>query len=66
MWAIGAEGEKLPGLVKKFEAAGTTPDAAMVGSTWMGEFAGQGALAPTPKSIDTKAFIPCGHGLGVG
>ena len=37
--------------------AGQTPDAAMVGSTWMGEFAGMDALDPTPASIDTKAFF---------
>ena len=38
--------------------AGKTPDAAMVGTTWMGEFAGQGALDPTPKSIDSAGFFP--------
>ncbi len=37
--------------------AGTTPDAAMVGSTWMGEFTGLGALDPTPPSIDKSAFF---------
>ena len=36
--------------------AGTTPDAAMVGTTWMGEFATQ-ALDPTPASIDKSVFF---------
>ena len=83
VWAMGAEGDKLPDLLKDFEAAnpgvkvnvtaipwdsahdkfttaitaGTTPDAAMVGSTWMGEFAGLGALDPVPPSIDTSSFF---------
>ncbi len=83
IWAMGAEGEKLPELVKEFEeanpdvtvdvtavpwdsahdkfttaiAAGETPDAAMVGTTWMGEFAGLGALDPTPSSIDSGSFF---------
>ena len=38
--------------------AGKTPDAAMVGTTWMGEFAGQDALDPTPKAIDSASFFP--------
>jgi len=84
VWAMGAEGEKLPALAKEFETAnpGTTvqvtgipwdaahdkfttaitanktPDAAMVGTTWMGEFAGLDALDPTPASIDKSAFFP--------
>src|SRR5690242_6384767 len=37
--------------------AGKTPDAAMVGTTWMGEFAGLDALDPTPKSIDASQFF---------
>jgi multiple sugar transport system substrate-binding protein len=83
VWAMGAEGENLPNLVKEFEAAnpgakvnvtaipwdsahdkfttaitaGTTPDAAMVGTTWMGEFAGMDALDPTPSSIDKSQFF---------
>ncbi len=83
VWAMGAEGEKLPALAKEFEdanpgvdvqvtaipwdaahnkftsaiTAGQAPDAAMVGSTWMGEFAGMGALDPTPPSIDENAFF---------
>lgn len=83
MWAMGAEGENLPGLVKEFEAANPgvkvnvtaipwdsahdkfstsitaqkTPDLAMVGTTWMGEFAGLDALDPTPGSIDKSAFF---------
>ena len=82
VWAMGAEGDKLPELAKEFEAAnpgvkvqvtaipwdsahdkfataitaGKTPDAAMVGTTWMGEFAKQ-ALDPTPASIDKSAFF---------
>ncbi|MGA8978481.1 MAG: sugar ABC transporter substrate-binding protein [Pedococcus sp.] len=83
VWAMGAEGEKLPELAKDFEAAnpgakvnvtaipwdaahdkfttaitaGKTPDAAMVGTTWMGEFAGLDALDPTPASIDASQFF---------
>ena len=37
--------------------AGETPDAAMVGTTWMGEFAGLDALDPTPSSVDPDAFF---------
>lgn len=84
VWAMGAEGEKLPELAKAFEAdnpgvkvkvtaipwdsahdkfttaitANKTPDVAMVGTTWMGEFAGLDALDPTPPSIDKSAFFP--------
>ncbi|HEV7173283.1 sugar ABC transporter substrate-binding protein [Pedococcus sp.] len=84
VWAMGAEGDKLPSLAKQFEAAnpgvkvnvtaipwdsahdkfttaitaGSTPDAAMVGTTWMGEFAGLDALDPTPSSIDRSQFFP--------
>jgi multiple sugar transport system substrate-binding protein len=36
--------------------AGKTPDAAMVGTTWMGEFA-QKALDPTPSTIDKSVFF---------
>lgn len=83
VWAMGAEGEKLPELVEEFSTeypditvnvtavpwdsahdkfvnsitAGTTPDVAMVGTTWMGEFAGMDALDPTPGSIDTSKFF---------
>ncbi len=83
VWAMGAEGEKLPELTKEFEAAnpdvtvdvtavpwdsahdkfttaitaGETPDVAMVGTTWMGEFAGLGALDPTPSTIDPGSFF---------
>lgn len=83
IWAMGAEGEKLPELVKEFESANPgvkvevtaipwdsahdkfttaitanqTPDAAMVGTTWMGEFKGLGALDPTPSSIDKTKFF---------
>ena len=84
IWAMGAEGEKLPDLIKDFEAANPdvkitvtaipwdgahnkfttaitaqkTPDLAMVGTTWMGEFAGLDAFAPTPGSIDKAKFFP--------
>lgn len=83
VWAMGTEGEKLPDLVKKFEAdnpdatvevtaipwdsahdkftaaiaAGTTPDVAMIGTTWMGEFVGLGALDPTPEMVDPSKFF---------
>lgn len=83
VWAMGAEGEKLPALAKEFETAnpGTTvqvtaipwdaahdkfttaitanktPDAAMVGTTWMGEFAGLSALDATPPAIDKSVFF---------
>ena len=84
VWAMGAEGEKLPTLAKEFEAAnpgvkvnvtaipwdaahdkfttaitaGKTPDVAMVGTTWMGEFAGLGALDPTPAVDRQVAVLP--------
>lgn len=84
MWAMGAEGENLPELLKDFTAANpgikvsvtaipwdsahdkfansitanTAPDIAMVGSTWMGEFAELGALDPAPGSIDKSVFFP--------
>ncbi|MEV6272375.1 sugar ABC transporter substrate-binding protein [Kribbella sp. NPDC051936] len=38
--------------------ANTLPDAAMVGTTWMGEFADLGALDPTPQGIDSSVFFP--------
>lgn len=83
VWAMGAEGEKLPELTKEFEAANPgvkvqvtaipwdaahdkfttaitankTPDVAMVGTTWMGEFAGMDALDPTPGEIDKSVFF---------
>ncbi|MFK5635603.1 extracellular solute-binding protein [Ornithinimicrobium sp. LYQ103] len=41
--------------------AGTTPDVAMVGTTWMGEFAGMDALDPTPSSIDAAKFFEGAH-----
>ncbi|MBK7819571.1 MAG: sugar ABC transporter substrate-binding protein [Tessaracoccus sp.] len=91
VWAMGAEGEKLPELVKEFTdanpdikvnitpvpwdsahdkfvnsiTAGTTPDVAMVGTTWMGEFAGMDALDPTPSSIDSSVFFEGAHGTTV-
>lgn len=83
VWAMGAEGEKLPELLKGFEeanpdvkvsvtpvpwdsahdkftsaiAAGTAPDVAQVGSTWMAEFVGLNALEPTPEEIDLDVFF---------
>ena len=83
VWAMGAEGEKLPELAKEFESANPgakvevtaipwdaahdkfttaitankTPDVAMVGTTWMGEFAELGALDPTPGQIDKSMFF---------
>lgn len=38
-------------------AAGETPDVSLVGTTWMGEFAGTGALDPTPDLIDGEVFF---------
>jgi multiple sugar transport system substrate-binding protein len=38
--------------------AQSLPDAAMVGTTWMGEFADLGALDPTPAGIDQASFFP--------
>ena len=84
MWAMGAEGDNLPKLLKDFTdahpgikvtvtavpwasahdkfansiTANTTPDLAMVGTTWMGEFAELGALDPTPGNIDKAKFFP--------
>lgn len=84
LWAMGAEGEALPELLKGFEkenpdvtvevtplpwdsahdkftsaiAAGTAPDVAQVGSTWMAEFVGLNALEPTPESIALDDFFP--------
>ena len=37
--------------------ANKTPDVAMVGTTWMGEFAGMDALDPTPGEVDKSVFI---------
>lgn len=91
VWAMGAEGEKLPELVKSFTekypdikvnvtpvpwdsahdkfvnsiTAGTTPDVAMVGTTWMAEFVGMDALDPTPPSIDSSSFFEGAHGTTV-
>jgi multiple sugar transport system substrate-binding protein len=38
-------------------AAGEVPDASLIGTTWMGEFAKLGGLDPTPDSIDSGAFF---------
>ncbi|HEX2177800.1 MAG TPA: sugar ABC transporter substrate-binding protein [Nocardioidaceae bacterium] len=32
-------------------AAGKTPDVSLIGTTWMGEFAAAGGLAPTPQGL---------------
>lgn len=40
-------------------AAGQTPDMAMVGTTWMAEFAAAGGLRPVPENlVDPDAFFP--------
>lgn len=39
-------------------AAGTAPDVAQVGSTWMAEFVSLDALEPTPDSIALDDFFP--------
>lgn len=83
VWAMGAEGEKLPELAEAFMAenpdleinvtpvpwdsahdkftasiaAGTAPDLAQVGTTWMGEFVALDALDPTPALIDQGKFF---------
>jgi multiple sugar transport system substrate-binding protein len=42
-------------------AAGKTPDVALVGTTWMGEFAQAGGLDPTPKGLVKQSdFYPGG------
>ncbi len=38
-------------------AANQAPDVAQVGTTWMGEFVGEGALDPTPASVDKSKFF---------
>jgi multiple sugar transport system substrate-binding protein len=38
-------------------AGGEVPDVTMVGTTWMGEFAGLGGLDPTPSNIDPSLFF---------
>lgn len=40
-------------------AANETPDVGLIGTTWMGEFAAAGGLAPTPEGlVDQSAFFP--------
>jgi multiple sugar transport system substrate-binding protein len=40
-------------------AAGETPDVSLIGTTWMGEFAESGGLAPTPDGlVDEADFFP--------
>ncbi len=39
-------------------AGNKTPDASLVGTTWMAEFAQTGALEETPGSIDKSTFFP--------
>ncbi|HEX5038933.1 MAG TPA: sugar ABC transporter substrate-binding protein [Candidatus Limnocylindria bacterium] len=38
-------------------AGGEVPDASLIGTTWMGEFASAGGLDPTPSSIDPSSFF---------
>jgi multiple sugar transport system substrate-binding protein len=38
-------------------AGGEVPDASLIGTTWMGEFAAAGGLDPTPDSIDPEQFF---------
>lgn len=38
-------------------AAGTAPDVAQIGSTWMAEFVGLKAIEPTPTEIDLDGFF---------
>jgi multiple sugar transport system substrate-binding protein len=38
-------------------AGGEGPDVSLIGTTWMGEFATLGGLAPTPDTIDPSAFF---------
>jgi multiple sugar transport system substrate-binding protein len=37
--------------------AGEVPDVSLIGTTWMGEFAGTGGLDPTPANIDPSIFF---------
>ena len=88
VWAMGAEGEKLPDLAAQFEeenpgakvnvtaipwdaahdkfttaiTANSLPDAAMVGTTWMGEFAGLDALDPLPENLEADGFFEGAQG----
>lgn len=39
-------------------AAQQTPDMSLIGTTWMGEFAKDGAFDPTPPGFDQAAFFP--------
>jgi multiple sugar transport system substrate-binding protein len=39
-------------------SAKQTPDLAMVGTTWMGEMVGLGALEPIPVGVDGSVFFP--------
>lgn len=39
-------------------AGGQAPDVALLGSTWMAEFAATGALEPAPADIDMSQFFP--------
>jgi len=38
-------------------AGGEVPDASLIGTTWMGEFAELGGLAPTPDTFDSGNFF---------
>jgi multiple sugar transport system substrate-binding protein len=39
-------------------AGQSTPDVALMGTTWMAEFAGTGALEPVPADMDLSSFFP--------
>jgi multiple sugar transport system substrate-binding protein len=39
-------------------AGQSTPDVALLGTTWMAEFAGTGALEPVPADMDMSQFFP--------
>jgi multiple sugar transport system substrate-binding protein len=46
-------------------AGGQAPDVLMVGTTWMGEFAGLGGLDPTPQNIDSSQYFEGAWGTTV-
>lgn len=44
--------------LKNAIAAASTPDVSLIGTTWMGEFANDGAFDETPSSIKKDSFFP--------
>jgi multiple sugar transport system substrate-binding protein len=44
--------------IKNAISAGSTPDVSLIGTTWMGEFANDGAFDETPSSISKDSFFP--------